>query len=166
MTKTRTKTAPVVIGVGNPDRGDDAAGREVVRRLRGLSAAEARIVEIEGEATAVLARLERAGAVWLIDASFSGAPPGTIRRFDAAATRLPRSAFGISSHGFGLGEALELAETLGMLPEPCVVYAIEGGNFDVGAPLSPDVARAVEEVAERVRREILSFVSAGVGARA
>ncbi len=60
----------------------------------------------------------------------------------------------MSSHGLGLAEAVELARALGQLPRSCVVYAIEGESFAVGAPLSPPVATAVADVAARLRVEI------------
>ncbi|MFA6207521.1 MAG: hydrogenase maturation protease, partial [Methylocystis sp.] len=68
---------------------------------------------------------------------------------------LPRAAFGASTHGFGLAEALELARALGVLPPRCIVYAIEGEIFDIGAPMSPAVAAAVAVVADRLRADIL-----------
>ncbi len=79
---------------------------------------------------------------------------GTIRRFDAARDPLPEATFGLSTHGFGLVEAIELARVLGSLPERCVIYAIEARSFDLGAALSPAVAAAVDDVVERVLAEI------------
>jgi hydrogenase maturation protease len=112
------------------------------------------IVEADGEATALLAHMEGAEAAYLVDACASGAEPGTIRRFDAAAAPLPQVAFGLSTHGFGLAEAIELARALGQLPPRCVVYAIEGDGFDTGTPLSGAVAEAVPRVLERLCGEI------------
>lgn len=144
----------VVIGLGNRDRGDDAAGREVARRLRRLGLRGLDIVELNGEGLDVLARLETAGAAILVDACMSGAPPGTLRRFDVANAPLPAGAFGLSAHGFGLCEAIELARILGKLPPRCIVYAIEGAHFNVGAAISKDVLAAIDRVAEAVRVEV------------
>jgi hydrogenase maturation protease len=144
----------IVLGVGNPDRGDDAAGRAVVRILRDTLPKDIEVAEHGGEATALLAWLQDAGAAFLIDASSSGAPPGTIRRFDAAAAPLPQSIFGLSTHGFGVGEAVELARALGQLPPRCIVYGIEGASFAAGAALSRPVEMAVADVAERLGGEI------------
>ena len=47
----------LVVGIGNPDRGDDAVGRLVARALRGRVPADVRVVEQDGEATALLAEL-------------------------------------------------------------------------------------------------------------
>lgn len=147
----------LVIGVGNRDRGDDAAGREVARRLREIDAGFVEILELDGEATALLAALESAEAVFLVDACLSGAPPGTIRRLDVAEAPLPRATFGLSSHGFGLAEALELAETLRMTPPTCIVYAIEAQGFEIGAPISEAAARAIDEVVECLQRDVAAL---------
>ncbi|WP_292528065.1 hydrogenase maturation protease [Methylocystis sp.] len=144
----------VVLCIGNLQRGDDAAGRAVARALR-VSLGDVEIIEEEGEATTVLARLEGADAAFIVDACVSGATPGDIHRFDIVAGPLPQTAFSASTHGFGLADSLELARALGALPSRCVVYAIEGGTFDIGAPMSPAVAAAVDTVADRLRTEIL-----------
>jgi hydrogenase maturation protease len=144
----------IVIGIGNPDRGDDAAGRIVAQLLRGTLPEDVDLVEHDGETTGLLERFDGATKAFLIDACVSGAPTGTVRRYDVAVTPLPRAAFGVSSHGLGLSEAVELARTLGHLPRSCIVYAIEGESFAVGAPLSPPVATAVADVAARLRVEI------------
>ena len=147
----------IVMGVGNPARGDDAAGRIVARLLRDAPPEGVEIMEKDGEATALLAELDGAAAAYVIDACASGAAPGAVSRFDAAAGPLPSRTFALSSHGLGLSETIELARALRQLPPICVVYAIEGG-FETGAPLSPPVAAAVVTVAERLRVEIAACV--------
>lgn len=144
----------IVLGVGNPDRGDDAAGRAVARHLRRLLPANVEVVEHDGEATTLLVQIDGATAAFVVDACASGAPAGTIRRFDVSAAPLPELGFGLSTHGFGLGMAIELARTLDQLPQQCIVYAIEGASFETGAPLSPPVAAAVGDVARRLYAEI------------
>jgi hydrogenase maturation protease len=92
--------------------------------------------------------------VFLIDACASGGSPGTIYRFDAAASPLPSGTFGLSTHGFGLAEAIELARVLDQLPPHCIVYAIEGECFATGAPLSPPVRAGIDDVVRRLLSEI------------
>ncbi len=142
------------MGIGNPDRGDDGAGREAARRLAALRLPDVQIVETGGEATAVLARLEKAGAAFLIDACVSGAPAGSVRRIDLVAESLPDARYGLSSHGFGLAEAVALAKRLETLPPRCVLYAIEAKDFGFNTKLSPCVARAVDAVVEALRHDI------------
>jgi hydrogenase maturation protease len=144
----------IVIGIGNPDRGDDAAGRAVARRLRGLLPPSVAVREHNGEAAALLAMLDGAAVAVLIDACALGAPTGTVHRFDAAVAALPRAGFALSSHGIGAAEAIELARALGQLPPHCILYAIEGASFEQGAALSVPVSQAVAAVARRLRREL------------
>lgn len=144
----------MVIGIGNPDRGDDAAGQAVAAWLDGKLPPSVEIARRDGEATSLLADLEGAATAYLVDVSRSGARIGTIRRFDVSVGPLPQDAFNVSTHALGLAEAIELARALGQLPGQCIVYAIEGRSFEMGEPLSPAVAAAVAEVGNRLRREI------------
>jgi hydrogenase maturation protease len=149
-----TSARPRVIGIGNPDRGDDAAGRLVARALCAHLGDDVEILEHGGEATGLLERLEGAEVAVIVDAAVSGAAPGTIRRFDARAAPLPQTLSDLSTHGFGLAGAIELARALGELPRCCVVYAIEGGSFEPGARPSPEVEAAVQEVAGLIAGEL------------
>jgi hydrogenase maturation protease len=144
-----------VLGIGNPERGDDGAGRAVARRLREVLPDDVTVAEADGEAADLVARLEGAKGAFLVDACVSGAPAGTVRRIDAGREPLPPEGFAVSSHGLGLAQAVELARALGALPPICVVYAIEGASFAPGEVLSPAVAGAVAEAVERLRTEVM-----------
>ena len=135
----------LVIGVGNPWRGDDGAGIEVARRVRG--------VPFEGDGTGLVDAWAGADEVVVVDAAAPGAAPGTIHRFDAAAAPLPAHRLRSSSHHFGVADAIELARSLDRLPRALRVYAVEGEDFGAGPTLSPAVRQAVDElVAELLTR--------------
>jgi hydrogenase maturation protease len=144
----------LVIGIGHPDRGDDAAGRLVAERLKERVPANVRVVATDGEAGKLIDLFGEADEVVIVDAGLSGAEPGTIHRIDAGAGPLPRPMFAMSSHAIGLVESVELARTLGQLPALCIVLAIEAKRFDLGAGLSPEVAAAVGTAATRVLGEL------------
>lgn len=144
----------LVIGIGNPQRGDDAAGRAVVEWLRGRLPDAVELAAQDGEAIALLGAFAGAAAVWLVDASASGRAPGTLRRFDAAAAPLPEDLHNFSTHGLGPAQAIELARALGQLPGRCLVHAIEGAEFAPGAGLSSAVAAAVPELGARIAGEV------------
>jgi hydrogenase maturation protease len=133
----------IVIGVGNPWRGDDGAGPAVTRRLRG--AVEA--VEHDGDGSRLVDAWRGRDHVVVVDAAASGARPGTVRRFRPRASPLPAALLRSSTHAFGVAEAVELARALGQLPPRLDVYAIEGADFSAGAGLSPAVAEAVDRLA-------------------
>jgi hydrogenase maturation protease len=143
----------LVVGLGNEFRGDDAAGLLVARRLAGSAGVD--VAENSGDAAELLDKWEGADLVIVVDAAATGGEPGSVRRLDpvAEAGALRRVALS-SSHLLSLAEAVELARTLGRLPRRLVVYAVAGGCFDLGAPVSPEVQLAVDTVAEMVRREI------------
>jgi hydrogenase maturation protease len=144
----------VVLGIGNMERGDDGAGRSVARLVRHMLGERASVVELDGEATTILAALDGAAEAYIVDACVSKAPPGTVHRIDAAAAPLPQACSDLSTHGFGLAAAIELGRSLEQLPARLVVYAIEGESFEAGAALSPAVRDAVVLVADRIRSDI------------
>jgi hydrogenase maturation protease len=133
----------MVIGVGNEWRCDDGAGLEVARRVGGR--------ELSGEPIGLVDALESADEVTIVDAVFSGAPPGTVHEFEAGAEPLPVALFGSSStHALGLAEAIEIARSLGRLPARVRVLGIEGARFDYGQGLSHEVEEAVEECTKSI----------------
>jgi hydrogenase maturation protease len=140
----------ILIGVGNAWRGDDGAGLAVARRVRELSPAGVEVREVEGDATALVDAWSGAEGVVVVDAAESGAPPGTVRRFDARTRPLPVRSLRSSTHAFGVSDAIELARALSRLPDRLDVYAIEGASFVAGDRLSPAVERAVAELASEL----------------
>jgi hydrogenase maturation protease len=144
----------VVIGIGNPDRGDDGAGLEVARRVRARGPQDTVVRECSGEASWLLEAWEGWPRVILVDAAFGGGRPGTTRRFEAHKDPLPTWLLHTSTHSWGVAEAVELARSLGQLPPYVVMYAVEGASFEPGRHLSTAVRRAVEHVTKRVLREI------------
>ena len=144
----------VVIGVGNPDRGDDAAGLEVARRLRENRPEGVKVLEQLGDAARLMDAWRGSECVVLVDAARAGGPSGRVHRFNARRESLFAMLRHASSHSFGVAEALELSRALGTLPPRVVVYAIEGRSFEPGAGLSPEVEQAVARVAEHVLREV------------
>jgi len=156
----------VLIGIGNAVRGDDAAGLEVAERLRGRVPPGVRVVVHDGEPAGLIERWHEARAVVLVDAVVSGAPAGTVRRFEAHAEPLPAAAFGPSTHAMGIAEAVELARALGDLPDVAVVYGLEGEAFEPGAAMSEAVGRAIDDVAGRVLAELEALALERPGGRA
>ncbi|MGB9432280.1 MAG: hydrogenase maturation protease [Candidatus Acidiferrum sp.] len=145
----------ILIGVGNPLRSDDGAGRFVVQRLRSQIPRGVKVLEETGDSTELLGAWKEADLVFLVDAVQSGAPPGTILRLDARVEKLPKWFSRSSTHSFGVAEAIELARTMGELPEQLIVYGIEGLDFSAGTELSPDVAEALPAAANLILQEIL-----------
>lgn len=144
----------LVVGMGNPDRGDDGVGALVVRSAARRLPADVLLIVRSGDALSLIEDWAGFDALVCVDAAAPGAMPGRIHRIDLASERLVREMSFASSHAFGVAEAIELARTLGLTPREMVVYAIEGACFDRGAPITPEVAVAADEVAGRLVVEV------------
>jgi hydrogenase maturation protease len=147
----------LVIGVGNASRGDDAVGLVVVRHLRENPLDGVTIVPTTGDGTMLLALWQDADAVVLVDAVCTGARPGTLQRFEVGSRPLPAMFSRVSTHAFGVAEAIELARVLHQLPSLLVIYGVEGASFEIGTDLSAQVAAVVPQVVAQVRQEILAL---------
>jgi hydrogenase maturation protease len=151
-----------IIGCGNVDRGDDAAGVLVARRLHelgvethgfethGIEIPGLEIIEHSGESFSLMDSWTGSDRVILVDATAPSGTPGQIRVWNVPADRLPEDVFPCSTHAYGVREAVELACAMNLLPRILLVCGIEGKQFCFGAPLSPEVERAVETAARQL----------------
>ena len=140
----------LIIGCGNRQRGDDAAGILVAERLCTLG------IEAEtctGEAADLLEAWDGADDVIVVDAVVTGAPVGAVQVWDCQqATLSPKTT--ASSHSLGVAEAIALARVLHRLPARLRLFGIEGRRFDQAAEVSPEVLRAVDDVVRSIAAEL------------
>lgn len=143
----------LVLGLGSP-HGDDQAGWQLVELLHRDTRFSGRCLPLASPWD-VLPALKTGSEVIIVDACVAGVAAGTIHRWPAC--ELPQDC-GVrtSSHGGSLGEVFRLARTLGDELTSVVVYGIELESTAPGAPLSPSVRQAVEELAERLRSMAVS----------
>jgi len=152
----------LVIGIGNADRGDDAAGLAVAKRIRAATLpGEVTVLELAGDQLALIDEWTGATDVFVVDAVSSGGAPGTVYRFDAADPLTERFQHR-GTHMFSLADVIELARALGRLPRRLAGFGIEGTGFAIGAGLSPQVAAAVDEVTAMLIAELIADIKAGV----
>jgi hydrogenase maturation protease len=147
-----------MVGVGSPF-GDDRVGWEVVEALEAQSwwrelagrRVNAHLCDRPGAALAGL--LQGAGWAIIVDAAhLPDTPPGTIRWLQPDQLSLLRAP---SSHGFGVAEALALANELGQLPRRVDLLTIAAGQF-ASAELSAPVRAAVPEAVSAIGRALLA----------
>ena len=149
-----TDRGPLVIGLGSPDRGDDAVGPAVARVVAARMPAVT-VVDHE-DPTALLDLWTNHGPVVVVDAVRSGAQAGTVHWLETGQSGPPVSTWAWThsghggTHAVGLAEMVELGRALGRLPARLVVVGVEAESFDHGAPLTPRVATAVPVAAARV----------------
>ena len=144
----------LVVGVGNSNRSDDAVGIVVAKRLSDLGGDGVTVLEHSGEGTGLMETWAGMDTVILVDAVSSGGTPGTVHRLDARATPIPVGLFHHSSHAFGVAEAVELGRALGRLPPRLLVYGVVGERFASGNGLTGAVEGVVQEVVERIVRDV------------
>ncbi len=152
-----SKKSTVVIGIGNADRGDDAIGLLVARRLRERAHLNVLVLESIGHPADLMQRWGVDQRVIAVDAMVTGVQPGSIRIIDASEIDASAAMFrSQSTHAFGLAEAVRLARALECLPLRFTVVGIEGQSFGIGDPLSPPVESALEKAVEAVNRLLQS----------
>ncbi|MGO9087603.1 MAG: hydrogenase maturation protease [Candidatus Sulfotelmatobacter sp.] len=140
----------LILGCGNRQRGDDGAGILAAERLCALGMA-AQVCS--GEPAELMDAWSGVQDVILIDAVVTGAPAGAVHEWDGEHLPVFATSTG-STHGFGVAQAIELARALDCLPARLRVYGIEGKQFEIGSPVSPEVERAVEEVVQRIASQL------------
>ncbi|MFD2407435.1 hydrogenase maturation protease [Azorhizophilus paspali] len=114
----------MLLALGNPERGDVAAGPAVAARLRGWPPAGVALRLCDGDLLGQIETWRDLEVLVCVDAAAPQGEPERIRRLDPGADGLLRDTSLTSSHGLGLTEALALARTLGLAPPRLVVYAL------------------------------------------
>jgi hydrogenase maturation protease len=133
----------LIVGVGAPDRGDDAVGCAVVEELRRRRPSCITAV-VATSPSRLLDLWTGHSPVVVVDAVRTGRrPPGTVSTTRIDDQPLPERTRSGGTHGFGVADALELARALGRLPDRVVLVTVEAVGFDQGASLSPAVAMSV-----------------------
>ncbi|MFD5256372.1 hydrogenase maturation protease [Streptomyces bobili] len=161
---TTRSVAPriVVIGVGNEFRHDDGVGWAVITRLKEHVVSRrlppGTVLETcDGDPGRLLGLWENVELAIVLDAAHAHpGDPGRVHRLALDSARWGQAG-ATSSHGLGLGEAIELSRVLGRLPGRLVVYAVEGADQSVGVGLSDAVAAQVDLLARNVVEEIARY---------
>jgi hydrogenase maturation protease len=147
---------PIVIGVGNRDRGDDAAGPMVCDRLgaqMGSAAAAVRTFVCEGSILDLALHWEHDDHVIIVDAMQPGTRPGRIVTFDATTDPLPTPG-ALSTHEIDVSVAVELARAIGRMPAKLTLIGIEAAQTDWATEPSDPVDAAIDTVVEMVAQQV------------
>jgi len=125
----------LVLGVGNPSRGDDALGPALLEVLREQGVEQGGAVELLTDfqlQVEHLLDLEGRRAVLFVDAAWPGTGPGTGLEPIVADSGAP-----LSSHALRPQAVLRaFSRVLGRAPPPAWQLAVEGAAFELGATLS------------------------------
>jgi hydrogenase maturation protease len=145
----------LILGYGNPLRGDDAFGWRVAERLMEMvHDPHVEILCLQQLTPELMERLSEAEFSIFIDAAASGEPGEMIERRIG-----PAAASGAAFTHHATPEALLAgARALyGRAPE-AVMISVGGADFGLGAELSPSVVAHLEEVTSAVLRLVAARV--------
>lgn len=141
-----------LVGIGQPLRGDDSVGHLFVDSFPSREGLKKCLVG--DDVTRVFQALERCRLLIMVDAVQSGAPAGTLHRFDLLQPPASRP-WRFSTHTLDPLEVVELARRLGRkLPERMILFGVEGCRFELGEALSEAVSASLQELGRRVEEEL------------
>lgn len=148
--------AVLVVGCGNLLRGDDGVGPVLIRHLwdRGVPDG-ARLVDGGTAGMDVGFQMRGAKQVVIVDASTTGAAPGTIYRMPGEELNDLPPLSGLHTHSFRWDHAIPFARwALGeACPTDITVFLIEIAEMEMGADLSGPVEAAMEQVIGLIERD-------------
>lgn len=148
------RPATLILGLGNPLRGDDGVGPRLVEELTRRNLPEGVKALDGGTGGLDLLRLfERWKRVVIVDAADVGREPGEYVRFTPDEVRLAGASSALSLHHAGLSEVLTLAEALDLdLPE-MVIFGVQPAEIGWREGLSPPVAATLAALSDAVLQE-------------
>ncbi len=149
----RARRGTLILGIGNVLMGDEGIGVHVVRHLESMSLPE-NVQCLDGGVGSflLLAPMQQAGRVILIDATSDDRPPGTVRRLTPRfSADYPRT---LTAHDIGLKDLLDAAYLTGEALD-VVLFAVSIAPLQrLRMELSPALAAQVPEIAKIVTDEL------------
>lgn len=141
----------VILGIGNPLKGDDSLGLEVLKRLRGKVPRNVRIIYGGVVPENFISKIKRFNPshVLIVDAALFGGEPGEARLIQPEQI----SSVTITTHIMPLSLLASLiqAETRAKV----ILLGIEPKNLGLGEEISQEVREAVE----RCAKELIDAIS-------
>ncbi len=144
----------LILGLGNPILSDDAVGLLVARRLfERMGGEDVDLIEAAASGLQTVQLLTGYDRAVIIDSTYDIAMAGEVSRLKADDLEtIPL----LSSHGVGLGQALRLAQQLGLqVPDGLLVYAIAVADpYTFGERLTPDLERALPSLVQQIASDL------------
>lgn len=145
----------LILGLGNPLRGDDGVGVHLAQSLAQQTLPDdIEVVDGGTQGLGLIPLLEGRQRVILVDAADIGRTPGEFRRFTLQEAVLAGDDRHIAIHAAGLKDALLLATTLKILPNQVVIFGVQPATMDWNSALSPLVEAALPDLMAAVLTEL------------
>ncbi len=142
-------TPPIlIIGIGNPSRGDDALGPMLIEHMQALRLPDVELLTDFQLQVEFALDLQGRQQVIFVDASLNAAPPFEFSPVIAEADA------SYSSHALSPGAVLHAYRNLLGEPPPAFVLAIRGEAFDLGASLSAEASAHLAAATTWLRQRI------------
>lgn len=150
---TKQTSGTLVLGFGNVLLSDDGAGVRLMERLRDeMDASAAEFVDGGTMSFGLLAHVEAASSLLMIDAANIHEPPATVRVFEGSAMdQFLRGFRRRTVHEVGLIDLMDCARLLGCLPSQRALICIQPQRIDWSTSLSAPVERSMSEAALRAK---------------
>jgi len=144
----------LIIGYGNPLRGDDGLGAAAAQRLEELLHDNETVVMVRHQMGVELAmELSEAGLVIFMDARVGGAPGQLAEEKVIPEISVPSS----FSHHLQPGVLLSVVQALYNKCPEAYLYSVSAESFEHGEGLSPVVAAALPALVDKVLARVSSF---------
>ena len=144
----------LIIGVGNPYRCDDGIGPAIIETLRIKPDASFVVVDGGTDGLALLDLIGEYDRAIIIDAVQMLESPGTVKLFTLAEAKIKVTSDGLSTHGFGLAQMLQLVERLG-IKTTIKIIGIQPKHLGFGEHLSAEVQQQIPEILHLIEQEKL-----------
>lgn len=145
----------MILGLGNPLRGDDGVGPQVIEALNQCGLPEG-VTALDGGTGGLdlLHVLEGWEQAIIIDAADVRCEPGQFVRFTLDEARFVGSEDTMSLHNAGLAEALALADAVGQPLPDLVIFGVQPERIGWGEGLSGVVKATLPALVDAVIAEI------------
>lgn len=144
----------LVVGIGNEERGDDAAGIKLLSAL--TPKPDVGLLEAGTVPESYTGKMTEANAetILLLDAVDFGAAPGTVALFDHIST--PRNAY--TTHKAPLGLLMEYLKNES--GAEVLLLGIQPKDIRTGAPMSQEVQTAIDSLANLMNKHLFGAIEA------